>query len=164
MKPKLLTSLVLAVAGLSLVIGFLSYRATAMNESGQSWQPLSALVTPAQLTEIVAESTAPGADREGIAALAVGYQQNDLLLVDFNTPDLCGVGGCALAGYRPSTGEQVLAVYVERTSTDEPIVEVVGEAGFELPCLLVPPSQEDSIFQEIEEDRLCYQDGSWEIQ
>lgn len=164
MKPKLLTSLVLAVAGLSLVIGFLSYRAIAMNEPGQLWQPLSALVTPEQLIEIVAESTAPGADREAIAASAIGYQQNDLLLVDFNTPDLCGIGGCALAGYRPSTGEQVLAVYVERTSPDEPIVEVLDKADFELPCLLVPPSQEDSIFQETEKDTLCYQDGSWSIQ
>ena len=135
-----------------------------MTEPSQSWQPLSALVTPAQLTEIVAESTVPGTDREGIAASAVGYQQNDLLLVDFNTPDLCGMGGCALAGYRPSTGEQVLAVYVERTSTDDPIVEVVDEAGFELPCLLVPPSQEDSIFQETAKDTLCYQNGSWSVQ
>ena len=164
MKPKLLASIVLAVAGLSLVIGFLSYRAIAMNEPSQSWQPLSALVTPAHLTEIVAESTAPGADRDGIAASAIGYQQNDLLLVDFNTPDLCGIGGCALAGYRPSTGEQVLSVYVERTSPDEPIVEVVDQEGFELPCLLVPPSQEDSIFQETEKDTLCYQDGSWSSQ
>ena len=164
MKPKLLTSIVLAVAGLSLVIGFLSYRAIAMNEPSQSWQPLSALVTPAQLTEIVADSTAPGADRDGIAASAIGYQQNDLLLVDFNTPDLCGIGGCALAGYRPSTGEQVLSVYVERTSPDEPIVEVVDQEGLELPCMLVPPSQEDSIFQETEKDTLCYQDGSWSSQ
>ncbi|CAN5752242.1 hypothetical protein BH23CYA1_BH23CYA1_24200 [soil metagenome] len=164
LRSRVLVYLVVVVAALSLIAGFVSYRAIATNEPGQLWQPLSALVTPAQLTEIVAESTAPGADREAIADSAVGYQQNDLLLVDFNTPDLCGIGGCALAGYRPSTGEPVLAVYVERTSPDEPIVGVLDKADFELPCLLVPPSQEDSIFQETEKDTLCYQDGSWSIQ
>lgn len=164
LRSRGLAYLVVVVSVLSVVIGFVSYRAIAMNESGQLWQPLSALVTPAQLTEIVADSTAPGADREAIAASAIGYQQNDLLLIDFNTPDLCGIGGCALAGYRPSTGEQVLSVYVERTSPDEPIAEVVDQEGFELPCMLVPPSQEDSIFQETEKDTLCYQDGSWSVQ
>ena len=163
MKPKLLTSLLITVIGLSLVIGFASYRATA-NPAEQNWQPLAELVAPEKLVEIVTESTAPGANRDEIAASAIGYQQNDLLLVDFNTPTLCGFGGCALAGYRPSTGERILTVYVERTNINEPIVEVVDKAGFELPCLLVPPSQEESIFQEVEKDTLCYQNGSWEIQ
>lgn len=162
-RSRLLGYLVATAIALGLVVGFVSYRAIA-NPTAQNWQPLTELVTPEKLTEIVAESTAPSADREAIAASAIGYEQHDLLLVDFDTPDLCGIGGCALAGYRPSTGERVLAVYVERISIDEPIVEVVDKTGFELPCLLVPPSQEESIFQEVEKDTLCYQDGSWEIQ
>lgn len=163
MKSRLIGYLVAATIAVGLVAGFVSYRAIA-NPTEQNWQPLAELVTPEQLAEIVAESTAPSADREAIATSAIGYQQNDLLLVDFNTPALCGFGGCALAGYRPSTGERILTVYVERTNVNEPIVEVVDKADFELPCLLVPPSQEESIFQEVERDTLCYQDGSWEIQ
>lgn len=162
MKDRLLTSIAIAVAGLSLLAGFVSYRAIAMNEPSQQWQPLSELVTAEKLAAIMAESTAPGADREAVAASAIGYKQDDLLLVDFNTLTLCGAGGCALAGYRSSTGESVLTVYVQRTRPDEPIVEVVKQPGFELPCLLVPPDPEDeNIFQEIDKDKLCYQNGSW---
>lgn len=165
LRNKSLTYIAIAVAGLSLVAGFISYRAIAMNETTQPWQPLSELVTAAKLTEIVTESTAPSADREAIAASAVGYEQGDLLLVDFNTPTLCGIGGCALAGYQTSTGKRVLAVYVQRTSPDEPIVEVIDQPGFSLPCLLVPPDPEDeNIFEETDKDTLCYQNGSWSIQ
>jgi hypothetical protein len=163
LKSRLFGYLV-AFSAIGLIIGFVSYRAIA-NPTEQNWQPLSELVSPAKLTEIVAESTAPSADREMIAASAIGYQQNDLLLVDFNTPTLCGVGGCALAGYQTSTGQRILAVYVQRTSTDEPIVEAIEQAGFALPCLLVPPvPDENSIFQTMDKDTLCYKDGSWSIQ
>lgn len=165
MKGRLLTSIAVAVAGLSLVIGFVSYRAIAMADTNQMWQPLAELVTPEELSEIVAESTGPSADREAIASSTIGYKQGDLLLVDFNTPNLCGAGGCALAGYQLSTGERVLAVYVARTSPDEPIVEVVEREGFELPCLLVPPDPNDeNIFAETSRDTLCYQDESWVVQ
>ena len=166
MKSKFLISITMVTVAIGFATGFISYRAIAMSEPAQQqWQPLSGLVTPENLIEIVAESTAPSSDRNGIAASAMGYQQGDLLLVDFNTPTLCGVGGCALSGYRPSTGERVLALYVERTSADEPIVEAVDKAGFELPCLLVPPETEDnSIFEEVDKDTLCYQDGAWSIQ
>ena len=164
-KSRLLISLVVAIAGLGLTIGFVSYRAIAVTTNNQRWQPLSGIVTPEKLTEIVAENTAPSADRDAIAQSALGYEQNDLLLIDFNTPTLCGAGGCALAGYQSSTEKRVLAVYVERTSADAPIVEAINQPGFELPCLLVPPAPDDnSIFQETDKDTLCYRDGSWAIQ
>lgn len=164
-KRNLLTSLAIAIAGLSLAVGVVSYRAIAVTASGQTWRPLSEIVTTEKLAEIVAESTAPSADRSAIAQSALGYEQNDLLLVDFNTPTLCGIGGCALAGYQTSTGERVLAVYVERTNTDEPLVEVIDQPGSDLPCLLVPPASDDnSIFQETDEDMLCYREGGWSIQ
>lgn len=165
MKGKLLTSVAIAVAGLSLIVGFISYRAIAMTNADQEWQPLAELVTSEKLSEIVAESTAPSANRAEIASSAIGYEQSDLLLVDFDTPTLCGIGGCALAGYRTSTGERILAVYVQRSSPDEPIVEVVEKEGFDLPCLLVPtdPNDED-FFAETDEDTLCYKNGAWSIQ
>lgn len=165
LKSRLLISLTVVTVAIGFATGFTSYRAIAMSEPAQPWQPLSALVTPERLTDIVAESTAPSANRKEIAASAMGYKQGDLLLVDFNTPTLCGVGGCALAGYQPSTGERILALYVKRTSADKPLVEVVDKAGFELPCLLVPPEPEDnSIFEETDKDTLCYQDGGWTVQ
>ena len=44
-KNKSLTFVAIAVAGVSSLTGFISYRAFAMNETPQRWQPLSELVT-----------------------------------------------------------------------------------------------------------------------
>lgn len=159
MKPKLLIFLVIAVIGLSLAIGIVSYRAIA-NPTEQNWQPLSDLVPPEKLAEIVAENTAPSANREAIAASAIGYEQSGLLLVDFNTTSLCGVGGCALAGYQLSTGERILSTYTH--TSGEPIVEVVERDGFELPCLFVHTTPR-SLSQQ-EKDVLCYEGDHWEVE
>ena len=162
MKKIVISAITLAVGLFSIGIVQL---ATANSTVEQTWQPLSSLVTTEKLTEIITENTAPSADREAIAAAAIAYEQNGLLLVDFNVPVLCGRGGCSLAGYRSSTGERVLNVYVERMNRDEPIVEVVDRDGFELPCLLVPPDPTNvSIFEETDKDTLCYQNESWSIQ
>ncbi|MEO0648351.1 MAG: hypothetical protein AAFZ17_19730 [Cyanobacteria bacterium J06650_10] len=126
MKKLVIPALALAVCLLSA--GVFQF-AIATANTNQMWRPLSEIIAPEKLAEIVAESTAPSADRNAIAQSALGYEQNDLLLVDFNTPTLCGIGGCALAGYQTSTGERVLAVYVERTSADEPLVEVIEQPG-----------------------------------
>ena len=57
-KSRLLILLVVAIAGLGLTIGFVSYRAVAVTANNQLWQPLSEIVTPEKLSEIVAENTA----------------------------------------------------------------------------------------------------------
>ena len=123
------------------------------------WQPLSTLVEPEKLLQIVTDNTAPSADRQAISRAAVGIIEGDLLVVDFNSPTLCGRGGCAIAAYRVSTGEQLLFTYATQPA-GEPIVELTDRSGVELPCLLIAPPV-NAPAQGITRDTLCYQDGEW---
>ncbi|MEN8444845.1 MAG: hypothetical protein ABG776_07525, partial [Cyanobacteria bacterium J06555_13] len=99
-------------------------------------------------------------DRTAIAESAIGIQQGDLLVVDFQTPQLCGRGGCAIAGYRASTGEQILFTYAFQTGPEQEIVQLFSREGVELPCLLIAPSPNTSA-QGLTHDALCYRDGQW---
>ena len=48
-KRNLLTSAAIVIAGLSLAVGVVSYRAIAITASGQAWRPRSEIVAPEQL-------------------------------------------------------------------------------------------------------------------
>lgn len=123
------------------------------------WQPLSALVEPDKLLQIVTDSTAPRADRQAIARSAIGMIDGDLLVVGFNTSALCGRGGCAIAAYKISTSEQLLFTYALRPS-EQPIVELTERSGVDLPCLLIAPPI-NTPAQELTRDTLCYRGGEW---
>ncbi len=145
-------SLLIAIAGL-----FISNGSKA--ESTEQWLPLSELVSPQQLTQIVSDNTAPNANRAQISKSAIGLSKGDLLVVDFETAALCGRGGCAIAGFQISTGEQILFTYAHQ-SAGQPIVELVEKAGANLPCVsIAPPINRRS--QGLTRDTLCYRDGAW---
>jgi hypothetical protein len=131
------------------------------SDGERPWILLSNLVGVEKLVDIIEENTAPRADIDEIASSAVGIIEGDLLVVDFNTSSLCGRGGCAIAAYRVSTGKRLLFTYVLQTSPDQPIVELVNEAGVELPCLLLAPSLGATTQGR---DTLCYRDGEWQTE
>ena len=144
-------SLLIAIAGLFISDG-------SKAESTEPWLPLSKLVSPQQLTQIVADNTAPSADRAEIAKSAIGISKGDLLVVDFETAALCGRGGCAISAYRLSTNEQILFTYA-RQAAGEPIVELITRDA-DLPCLrIAPPINRPA--QGLTKDTLCYRDGAW---
>ena len=154
------TAIVLSSISILLVIAGLFIGSGSRAESSEQWQSLSELVSPQQLTQIIADNTAPSANRPGIASSAVGFKEGDLLVIDFKTSTLCGVGGCAIAAYGISTGERLLFTYVSQPS-GQPIVELTQRPGVELPCLLVSPSSAVISEQRTTRETLCYQDGEW---
>ena len=154
------TTIVLSSLSLLLAIGGLFISSGSKAESAEQWQPLSELVSPQQLTQIIAENTAPSANRAEIASAAVGLQKGDLLVIDFATSALCGVGGCAIAGYRASSGEQILLTYARQPSANQQIVEFVDRPGSELPCLLIAPPI-NTPARGLTRDTLCYRNGAW---
>lgn len=123
------------------------------------WQPLSTLVEPEKLLQIVTDNTAPSADRRAISQSAIGVIEGDLLVVDFSTATLCGRGGCVIAAYRVSTGEQLLFTYATQPA-GKPIVELIERSGAELPCLLIAPPI-NTPAQGLSLDTLCYRNGEW---
>lgn len=154
------TTIVLSSLSLLLAIGGLFISSGSKAESAEQWQPLSELVSSQQLTQIIADNTAPSANRAEIASAAVGLQKGDLLIVDFETSALCGVGGCAIAGYRASTSEQILLTYVRQASASQPIVEFIERPGVALPCLLIAPPINVPA-RGLTQDTLCYRNGAW---
>jgi hypothetical protein len=132
------------------------------SDGERPWILLSNLVGVEKLVDIIEENTAPRADIDEIASSAVGIIEGDLLVVDFNTSSLCGRGGCAIAAYRVSTGEQLLFTYVLQPS-DQPIVELAQRSGSELPCLVIAPSI-NAPAQDLTRDTLCYRDGAWQTE
>ena len=74
------TTILLSSLSLILAIGGLFISSGSKAESAEQWQPLSELVSPQQLTQIIAENTAPSANRAEIASAAVGLQKGDLLM------------------------------------------------------------------------------------
>jgi hypothetical protein len=164
-NPKV-AKITIALCSLSLVLlatGIVFNVSRAEGTTAEAWQPLSELVSAAELAQIIADNTAPSADRRAISHTAVGLLEGDLLVIDFKTPQLCGVGGCSIVGYRASTGEQILSTYAVQTGAGKPIVELVERAGTELPCLLIAPSV-GATAQGLTRDALCYRDGEWQTE
>ena len=80
--------------------------------------------------------------------------ENSIYIFDFNTPDLCGVGGCLYVGYVPD-GTRFLSLYLKELPKN---VKLVSASGVEnhYPCLAI--SQADSK-NRIVKIRYCYQGG-----
>ena len=166
-KLNLVLSIAAISTGLGLTGALVAHRAVAIKEiqpsaatsisltKNQDWQPLAELVSDTMLTEIVEENTAPSADRAAIAASAIGVEKNDLLVIDFQSSSLCGVGGCAVAAYRISTGDRILSTYANRASPTGPLVEIVEKGDESLPCISVLGREGDN------QETFCYRGTEW---
>lgn len=124
-------------------------------EASLKWMPLSEIISRQQLVNIVAENTAPSADRDEIAGSAIGYKQDDLLVVDFQSTTLCGVGGCAVAAYQVSTGDRILFTYANRASSSSEIAKIIESEDANTPCLQL------SFRGERQPETLCYTGREW---
>ena len=141
-----------------LSVGFSPIRASG-TEKADSWQPLSELTDREQLSAIIADNTAPSADRTEIMQNATALQKGDILVIDFASASLCGRGGCAIAAYRVSTGEQLLFTYTARRSGSG-LVELIEREGADLPCIVLSPFINSAARESITEV-MCYRSGEW---
>lgn len=132
-----------------------------MQSTMQQWQPLSEIVSPAQLGDIIRENADDSVDKTAIARSATGYQQGDFIAITFNNQVFCGRGGCWVFGYQPSTEETVFRTLVAtRIPPNGPIVELI-DSGLAFPC--VRWFAYDAIpLTEPVETTACYREGDWE--
>lgn len=144
-----LAMLAMCMVALGVIVGL------PKAEASSEWQPLSNLVSRTELTNIIAENTAPNADRDAIAGSAIGYKQGDLLVVDFQSTTLCGVGGCAVAAYQVSTGDRILFTYANRANSSSEIAEIIESEDANTPCLQL------SFRGQRQPETLCYTGREW---
>ena len=123
------------------------------------WRPLAELVDTQRLNQIIADNTTLTANRTAISGSAVGLVTGDFLVVDFQSPALCDRNSCAIAGYKISTGEQLLFTHAFRAE-GQPIVEFIEHSGAGFPYLLALHSFKAGA-RGLTRDTLRYLDGEW---
>jgi hypothetical protein len=80
--------------------------------------------------------------------------ENPLYIFDFNTPDICGVGGCLYVGYL-ADGKRVLSLYLKELPKNIKLFSADSHQNH-YPCVAV--SQVDSKSRLVKK-RYCYQGG-----
>lgn len=151
---KILVSLLLIAIGAHAAI------ADSTATTDQQWQPLSDIVSPAQLNDIIRENASGQSDQAMIAQSATGYQKGDFIAVTFHNQDFCGRGGCWVFGYQPSAEETIFRTLVATSvGPNGPIVELIDK-NLEVPC--VRWFAYDSIpLTEPVDGTACYRGDAW---
>lgn len=161
-KIAILSAIACSIAGLFVVLKFSGFPATAAIEL--NWQPAIATISEEKLGQLVeAHSDFLEPDEfNSILDSALAYEENDLVLVDFNTELLCGRAGCLYVGFRRSTGEEILSTYLTvALPSGEPVIETI-DRGYTLPCLIV--RDVDEVDRTMTKSTFCYQSVDWVLE
>jgi len=115
-----------------------------------SWTPATRLIPVETVQALVAENSDLNSQNSAsnVLAWAVNGQAGRLVIFNFNSPGVCGAGGCLYAGYlfrKNVPPHRVLASYLkENLPPNKPLLQVVSDPSetSDLPCLQVQqPSQ-----------------------
>ena len=161
-KISILGAIACAIAVLFVFLKFSGFPATAAEEL--NWQPVIATIseeTLGQLIEAHSDFLEPD-EFNSILDSSLAYEEEDLVLVDFNTERLCGRAGCLYVGFRRSTGEEILSSYLTvALPSGEPVIETV-DRGYTLPCLIV--RDVDEVDRTMTKSTFCYQSVDWVLE
>jgi hypothetical protein len=159
-KPNIFIITGVSATILAIAFGIFATFSHAFLDSTNRWKRLINVTKNSRA--IIEDNTAPSANHSKLERKATAKEMDGLLLVDFNSPLLCGMAGCSLVGYDTSTQEKVLNLYIKRDPERESIVEMVPTEVFEYPCLLVPAGKRLTI-EAGAVDLICYDEGEWKV-
>ena len=121
-----------------------------------SWTPATRLIPVETVQGIVAENSDlnPQNSASNVLAWAVNGQAGRLVIFNFNSPGVCGSGGCLYAGYlfrkNVPPHRRVFASYLnENLPPSKPLLQVVSDPSktSDLPCLQVQQPSQNGIRQ-----------------
>ena len=120
-----------------------------------SWTPATRLIPVETVQSIVAENSEfnPQDSASNVLAWAVNGQAGRLVIFNFNSPGVCGAGGCLYAGYlfrKNVPPNRVFASYLnENLPPNKPLLQVVSDPSktSDLPCLQVQQPSQNGIRQ-----------------
>lgn len=120
-----------------------------------SWTPATRLIPVETVQSIVAENSEfnPQDSASNVLAWAVNGQAGRLVIFNFNSPGVCGAGGCLYAGYlfrKNVLPNRVFASYLnENLPPNKPLLQVVSDPSktSDLPCLQVQQPSQNGIRQ-----------------
>jgi hypothetical protein len=123
---------------LSVLLGTAGCTASATTIS---WTPATRLIPVETVQGIVAENSDlnPQNSASNVLAWAVNGQAGRLVIFNFNSPGVCGAGGCLYAGYlfrKNVPPHRVFASYLnENLPPNKPLLQVVSDPSKPLICL-----------------------------
>ncbi|MGB3263929.1 MAG: hypothetical protein WBA89_08215 [Microcoleus sp.] len=137
---------------LSMMLGTAGCTASATTIS---WTPATRLIPVENVQGIVAENSElnPQDSASNVLAWAVNGQAGRLVIFNFNSPGVCGAGGCLYAGYlfrKNVPPNRVFASYLnENLPPNKPLLQVVTDPSktSNLPCLQVQQPSQNGIRQ-----------------
>lgn len=137
---------------LSMMLGTAGCTASATTIS---WTPATRLIPVETVQGIVAENSDlnPQNSASNVLAWAVNGQAGRLVIFNFNSPGVCGAGGCLYAGYlfrKNVPPNRVFASYLnENLPPNKPLLQVVSDPSktSDLPCLQVQQPSQNGIRQ-----------------
>lgn len=160
-RLALLSAIACSIGFLFVVLKALGFPATAA--AALDWQPATTVIAKEKLGQLIEDHSdfLEPDEFNSILGLALAYEENDLVLVNFNTELLCGRAGCLYVGLRESTGEEILASYLTASlPSGEPVIETV-DRGYTLPCLIVRDIDDGNT---IIQSTFCYQSVDWVLE
>ena len=150
------------IACLFIILKFSGFPATAAVEL--NWQPATTIVSEEKLSQLIeahSDFLEPH-EFDSILSMTLAYEENDLVLVDFNSELLCGRAGCLYVALRRSTGEEILSSYLTvALPPNEPVIETV-DRGYPLPCIIIRDVNE--IDRTVTKSTFCYQSVDWVLE
>ena len=161
-KLAILGVIVSSVGCLLLILKFSGFPVAAAVEL--NWQPATTIVSEEKLGQLIEAHSdfLESNEFDSILSMALAYEENDLILVDFNSELLCGRAGCLYVGLRRSTGEEILSSYLTvALPPSQPAIETV-DRGYILPCLIV--RDVDEVDKTITKSTFCYQSVDWVLE
>jgi hypothetical protein len=137
---------------LSVLLGTAGCTASATTIS---WTPATRLIPVENVQGIVADNSDlnPQNSALNVLAWAVNGQAGRLVIFNFNSPGVCGAGGCLYAGYlfrKNVPPNRVFASYLnENLPPNRPLIQVVSDPSktSDLPCLQVQQHSQNGIRQ-----------------
>jgi hypothetical protein len=158
--PSVTSKIILAVVFLFFLIGFVSVLAFSPKESLISWEEVnvapSALVRAAVRQNYLGFKTEKPLNQNQIKVLKVPSKgAGDLYAIDFNTPYLCGSGGCLYAVYTPE-GRSVLSLLLNsKLPKGTPLFSIGEQTRNGFPCLAIAQPQVEE--ETVSRSRYCYE-------
>lgn len=137
---------------LSMMLGTAGCTASATTIS---WTPATRLIPVETVQGIVAENSDlnPQNSASNVLAWAINGQAGRLVIFNFNSPGVCGAGGCLYAGYlfrKNVSTTRVFASYLnDNLPPKRPLIQVVSDPSktSNLPCLQVQQHSQNGIRQ-----------------
>lgn len=139
-RKKALLIIGASLGFLLLVFWLLTFLVGAEKPNPTGWQP-AAVAAPQDIVRLAVEQNYQGAetrlDLNRVRVLPIRNKSNTVYVFDFNTPSLCGIGGCLYVVYTSKNISVLRLMLQPGLPKGVPLFTVSDKTHAGFPCLVV---------------------------